>query len=139
MQAISLVTLGISDLARARRFYEQGFGWSAVFEMDDVAFYQMNGLVFGLWSARELARDMGAVSPASPGGAAYAHNVGSSEAVDALIERLCEHDGTLLRKADAPPHGGYRGYVADPDGHVWEIAWNPAWTTDAKGHVTFGT
>jgi predicted lactoylglutathione lyase len=67
-----------------------------------------------------------------------AHNVGSADEVDAVIAKLTAAEGTLLRPGDAPPHGGYRGYVADPDGHAWEIAWNPAWPIDADGHVRFG-
>jgi len=68
---------------------------------------------------------------------ALAHNVGSQAEVDALIERLAEAGGRVLRKADAPPQLGHRGYVADPDKHAWEIAFNPAWKIDAEGHVKF--
>jgi uncharacterized glyoxalase superfamily protein PhnB len=73
-----------------------------------------------------------------PGAASCGHNVQSEAEVDALIGRLLSAGGRLLRPADAPPHGGYRGYLADPDEHVWEIAFNPAWPIDAEGHVTFG-
>ena len=59
--------------------------------------------------------------------------------VQPLLDRLANFGGRLLRVADAPPHGGFRGYVADPDDHTWEIAFNPAWPIDAEGHVTFGT
>ena len=88
MQQISLITLGVADLAAARRFYEHGFGWTPVFEMEDIAFYQMNGLVFGLWLAPELEGDCGRAAGA-PGNAAYAHNVGSAAEADALMARLC--------------------------------------------------
>ncbi|PEQ10805.1 glyoxalase [Novosphingobium sp. PC22D] len=136
MQQISLVTLGVADPARAKRFYAEGFGWAPVFEMDDLAFYQMNGLVFGIWDKAQLAEDM--LRPAAaPGSIALAHNVASREAVDAAISRLLAAGATLLRAADAPPHGGYRGYVADPDGHAWEIAWNPAWAIEESGAITF--
>lgn len=138
MQQISLVTIGVSDMKASRRFYDEGFGWSPVFEMGEIAFYQMNGLVFGLWSLDELAGDMKRPATA-PGSAAYAHNVGSAEEVDALIARLCDWGGKLLRAADEPPHGGYRGYVSDPDGHAWEIAWNPAWKIGPDGRVLFST
>lgn len=136
MQQISLITLGVADLKVSRRFYEGGFGWSSVFEMEDIAFYQMNGLVFGLWRAEALAEDMQRTA-SEPGAAAYAHNVGSSEEVDALIERLCANGGRLVRAGDFPAYGGYRGYVADPDGHAWEIAWNPAWSISSDGQVRF--
>lgn len=135
-QHISLITLGVADVARGRAFYAAGFGWAPAFETKDVAFYQMNGLVFALWEKAQLENDM--ARPCSPAGSfALAHNVENAEAVDRVIERLVASGGQLLRAADAPPHGGYRGYVADPDGNAWEIAWNPAWQIDETGHVTF--
>lgn len=135
-QQISVITLGVSDPDRSKRFYAEGFGWTPVFEMDDIAFYQMNGLVFGLWQNTELAQDM--VRPQGvSSGFALAHNVSSAAAVEEAMARLAAAGATILRPADAPPHGGYRGYVADPDGHAWEIAWNPAWPIDEEGHVRF--
>ena len=127
------------DLARSRRFYERGFGWAPVFANDEVIFYQMNGLMLGTWLASALAEDMKRAAPAGHGAYALAHNVASREAVQPLIDRLVAAGGRMLRPGDAPPHGGFRGYIADPDGHAWEIAWNPAWPIDAEGHVTFGT
>jgi catechol 2,3-dioxygenase-like lactoylglutathione lyase family enzyme len=137
-QQISVVTLGIADVARSKRFYGEGFGWTPVFENDEIAFYQMNGLMLGTWLKDKLAEDSRRSAAESGGGFALAHNVGSPQEADALIARLVAHGGKALRPGDAPPHGGYRGYVADPDGHAWEIAFNPAWTIDAEGHVTFG-
>jgi len=138
-QQIAVVTLGIGDLARARRFYGEGFGWAPVFEGEDILFYQMNGFVLGLWAKAALVQDM--QRPATGDGSAapfaLAHNVATQAAVAPLIDRLVEAGGRLLRAAEAPPHGGMRGYVADPDGHAWEIAWNPAWPIDAEGRVTF--
>lgn len=137
MQHISLITLGVTDVPRAKAFYREGFGWEPVFEQDDVAFFQMNGFVFGLWDKAQLEADMD--RPCAPAGSfALAHNLESAEAVDARLARLVAAGATLLRAADAPAHGGYRGYVADPDGNAWEIAWNPAWTVDNAGHVAFG-
>lgn len=137
LQSISVVTLGIADLARSRRFYGDGFGWTPVFANEEVLFFQMNGLMLGLWLGDRLAEDMKRPQ-AAPGTISLAHNVPSERDVDATIARLAEHGGTIMREADAPPHGGYRGYVADPDGHAWEIAFNPAWPINAEGHVTFG-
>lgn len=136
-QQIAVVTLGIADLGRSKRFYCEGFGWTPVFENEEIVFYQMNGFVLGTWLKAALEADM---RRAGDGASAFAlaHNVASREAADALIARLAAHGGALLRPADAPPHGGYRGYVSDPDGHAWEIAWNPAWAIDAEGRVTFG-
>jgi uncharacterized protein len=136
-QQISLITLGVADPTRSKAFYLDGFGWEPVFEMEDIAFYQMNGLVLGLWDNAQLAEDMNR-PVAAPGSLALAHNLGSREEVDAAIARLLAAGASLLREADEPPHGGYRGYIADPDGHAWEIALNPAWAIDAEGHVTFG-
>lgn len=136
-QQVSVVTLGIRDLARSKRFYRDGFGWAPVFENDEIAFYQMNGFVLGTWRVEALEADMKRAGLASPGAFSLAHNVGSAEEVDALIGRLEAAGGRILRRGDAPPHGGYRGYVADPDGHAWEIAWNPAWPIDDEGRVTF--
>ncbi len=137
-QQVSIITLGIGDLPRSLRFYEGGFGWTPVFENQEIAFYQMNGFVLGTWLADELEQDMQREGLNGPGAFALAHNVASQSDVQLLIGRLVAAGGTELRTADAPPHGGYRGYVADPDGHAWEIAFNPAWTIDEQGHVTFG-
>jgi catechol 2,3-dioxygenase-like lactoylglutathione lyase family enzyme len=137
-QQISVVTLGIAEVACSKRFYTEGFGWQPVFENEEVVFYQMNGLMLGTWLRVSLEADMQQTANPPPGTASYGHNVPSEAEVDAAIERLVAAGGRLLRPADAPPHGGYRGYVADPDEHVWEIAFNPAWPIDADGHVTFG-
>lgn len=136
-QQISLITIGVADLVRSQRFYREGFGWKPVFEAPGIVFYQMNGLVFGLWLKRELEGDMQRTGLLSPGAFAMAHNVARREDVQPLLDRLVAAGGTLLRAGDAPPHGGFRGYVADPDEHAWEVAWNPAWPIDADGHITF--
>jgi len=136
-QQISVVTLGIRDLGRSTRFYRGGFGWAPIFENEEIAFYQMNGFVLGMWLRPALEDDTRQHGMASPGAFSLAHNVPAEEDVDAVIDRLIQAGAILLREPDAPPQGGRRGYVGDPDGHVWEIAWNPAWPIDANGHVTF--
>ena len=136
-QQISCVTLGIADLARSRRFYAEGFGWKPVFENPDVIFYQMNGLMLGTWLAKSLEEDMRR-SLTHPGTYAIAHNVATKEDVQPVIDRLAQFGGKVLRPADAPPHGGFRGYIADPDDHAWEIAWNPAWPISPEGYVRWG-
>jgi uncharacterized protein len=138
-QQISVVTLGIADLARSRRFYADGFGWKPVLETPEIIFYQMNGLMLGTWLASALAADSQRKQAAGPAAFALAHNVTSKEAVQPTLDHLVRFGGKLLRAADAPPHGGFRGYVADPDDHAWEIAWNPAWPISPEGYVTFGT
>jgi catechol 2,3-dioxygenase-like lactoylglutathione lyase family enzyme len=137
-QQISVVTLGVGDLVRSQRFYVEGFGWRPVFENEEIIFYQMNGFVLGTWLRHALAADTQREDLAVPGAFSLAHNVASRDDVQATIDRLSRFGGRIMRPADEPPHGGLRGYVADPDEHAWEIAWNPAWTVDAQGHVTFG-
>lgn len=137
-QQISVITLGSADLPRSRRFYVDGFGWAPIFENDEIIFYQMNGLVLGTFGLAALEADMNRSGLRSPGAFALAHNVAGRDEVEAAMRRLVAAGGRILRPADAPPHGGFRGYVADPDDHAWEIAWNPAWRIDARGLVTFG-
>lgn len=138
-QQISVITLGVADLARSRRFYGEGFGWTPVFQNEEIVFYQMNGLVLGTWLIGALEADSGRSGLAAPGAFSLAHNVATREEVQPVLDRLASHGGRLLRAVAEPPHGGLTGYVADPDGHAWEIAWNPAWPIDAEGHVRFGT
>jgi catechol 2,3-dioxygenase-like lactoylglutathione lyase family enzyme len=136
-QQISVITLGIADLARSRRFYVEGFGWKPVFENPEVVFYQMNGLMLGTWLSKSLEEDMQRKT-VHPGTFALAHNVATKDGVQPVIDRLAQFGGKVLRPADAPPHGGFRGYIADPDDHAWEIAWNPAWPISPEGYVTWG-
>lgn len=137
-QQVAVITLGIADLSRSRRFYTGGFGWKPVFENDEVIFYQMNGFVLSTWQAAALERDMMRSGWSRPGAFALSHNVRARDDVLPTIERLAANGGHILRPADEPAHGGFRGYVADPDAHAWEIAWNPAWPIDENGHVRFG-
>ena len=137
-QQISVITLGIADLARSRAFYTGGFGWKPVFENEEIVFYQMNGFMLGTWLRSALETDIGGGPMARSGAVALAHNVVDQDDVQVVIDGLAKAGGRILRNADAPPHGGFRGYVADPDEHVWEIAWNPAWKIDERGLVTFG-
>jgi uncharacterized protein len=137
---VAVITLGVGDLARSRRFYGEGFGWEPTFANDEIVFYQMNGCVLATWLASALAADMRRPTPSPGGGGAFAlaHNVATQGEVQPLLDRLARSGGTPLRPGDAPPHGGFRGYVADPDGHAWEIAWNPALPISPEGYVTFG-
>jgi catechol 2,3-dioxygenase-like lactoylglutathione lyase family enzyme len=135
-QQLSVVTLGIADLARSKRFYRDGFGWTPVFQNAEIVFYQMNGFVLGTWLTGRLEDDMRRPL-ARPGAFSLAHNVAAADEVQAVLDRLSRFGGRILRPADAPPHGGMRGYVADPDDHAWEIAWNPAWPISSEGYVRF--
>jgi catechol 2,3-dioxygenase-like lactoylglutathione lyase family enzyme len=137
-QQISVITLGVADLARSRRFYAEGFGWAPVFENDDIIFFQMNGLMLGLWKAASQSDDMGRPNAFGLVPMSLAHNVGAKAEVKPLMDRLASAGGRILKEPVVPPPGGFAGYVTDPDGHAWEIAFNPAWTIDAEGRVTFG-
>jgi hypothetical protein len=138
-QQVSCITLGIADLARSRRFYADGFGWKPVFESPEIIFYQMNGLMLGTWLISALETDVRRDALARPGAFTLAHNVTAQTDVQPALERLAAHGGRILRDADAPPYGGLRGYVADPDAHMWEIAWNPVWPISPEGYVSWGT
>ena len=133
---MSLITLGVSDISRSKQFYEAGFGWRPGLETPEIAFYQMNGFVLGLWSPEALSEDSGGATGTGPGAVALAHNVGAEADVDVVMDRLVAAGATRTQPASAPPHGGRRGYVTDPDGHVWEIAWNPDWPISPEGYVT---
>ena len=125
-QRISLVTLGVENLARARTFYE-ALGWrNARQPDDDVAFYQAGGIVFGLWAALG-----GHGAP----GIELAYNVRSPQEVDALLAAAVQAGGTIRRPAARADWGGYTGAFADLDGYVWEVAHNPDWLLADDGSV----
>jgi predicted lactoylglutathione lyase len=135
---LSVINVGVDNLARSRTFYCEGFGWTPVFENDEIAFFQMNGFVFGIWLKESMAADSMRKDFHAHGAFCLAHNVPRREDVEVVMTKLVAAGGLVVRAADEPAHGGYRGYVSDPDTHLWEIAWNPAWSMDAAGHVTFG-
>ncbi|SIN73556.1 hypothetical protein SAMN05444166_0530 [Singulisphaera sp. GP187] len=136
-QRVSLITLGVTDLARARRFYEEGLGWRAGFACDDVVFYQMTGMVFALFPRHELAADARIpVASVGVGSPTLAQNLRSREEVDALLREAAAAGATILKEASETSWGGYSGYFADPDGHPWEIAWNPGWVLNSDGGVS---
>lgn len=126
---ISLVTLGVADLGRSLRFYRDGLGWqpSGASVEGEVAFFQLGGLVLGLWSRASLAEDANLAGDDGWGGVTLAHNVRSRDEADAMVAAMVAAGGRLLKAPVATDWGGYSGYVADPDGHPWEIAHNPFW------------
>lgn len=136
-QAISLVTLGVGDLARSRAFY-RALGWrESSASQAEVAFYQTGSTAFALFARASLAEDAG-VSPDGAGfpGFTLAHNVASKEAVDATLREAAAAGGRLVRPGEQAPWGGYRGYFADPDGFLWEVCFNPFFPLDENGFVT---
>jgi catechol 2,3-dioxygenase-like lactoylglutathione lyase family enzyme len=137
-QRISLVTLGVSDLARARTFYE-ALGWTTRAEADaDIVFFQAGGLILAIWDRSELARDSGVEDRGGFAGVTLAHNVASPEAVDAVFAEARAAGATVTREPEATFWGGYSGVFADPDGHPWEVAHNPHWTLRDDGTVELG-
>lgn len=136
-QRLSLVTLGVADLARARRFYEEGLGWRRGNDHPEVAFYQLAGMILALWGRDQLAADANLTGRcAGFGGITLAYNTRSKEEVDAVLAGAAAAGGTVLKPAEDAPWGGYSGYFADPDGHPWEVAWNPHWTIGEDGRVS---
>ncbi len=134
-QRVSLVTLGVADLARSLRFYE-ALGWKRSNKDEGVAFFQTPGGVFALWSRGALAEDAGLTdSGAAFSGMALAYNARSKAEVDAVLAEAEAAGATILKPAEDVFWGGYSGYFADPDGHPWEVAWNPGWTIEADGRV----
>ena len=138
-QRLSLVTLGVSDLGRARRFYE-ALGWqSGAAPDDDVVFFRAGGTVLALWGRAELAEDSGVEDGGGWGGVTLAHNVRSPEEVDAVLADAERAGATITRAAGPAFWGGYTGVFTDPDGHAWEVAHNPHWTFAADGSVILPT
>ena len=137
-QRVSLVTLGVADLERSKRFYEE-LGWRAHPGGEDVAFFQAGGFVFALWGRAELAADSAVTDTGGWGGITLAQNVRSPAEVDTVL-RQAEAAGATIGRAGAPTFwGGYSGIFVDPDGHPWEIAHNPGWTVTDDGRTLLGT
>lgn len=133
-QRVSLITLGVTDLDRARRFYE-ALGWRGQ-EVEETVFFQAGGLGLVLWGREKLARDSGhaEAGPATGfGGIVLAHNVRSRDEVDALLGQAERAGGRVTKPAAASPHGFYSGAFADPDGHPWEVAHNPGFPLAEDG------
>ena len=135
-QRLSLITLGISDLDRARDFYE-ALGWTTgAKEADDVVFFQTGCMVVALWGRDKLAEDSAVSDAGGWGGVTLAYNTHSPEDVDAVIEEARAAGGTIGREPGETFYGGYSGIFIDPDGHPWEVAHNPRWTIEDDGAVT---
>jgi len=134
-QRLSVVTLGVEDIRRARAFYE-ALGWkTGAGPDDDVVFFQAGGLIVALWSRESLAEDSAVEDTGGWGGITLAHNVGSPAEVDAVISEAEAAGATIGRPGAATFWGGYSGIFIDPDGHPWEVAHNPHWTLREDGSV----
>jgi catechol 2,3-dioxygenase-like lactoylglutathione lyase family enzyme len=132
-QRLSLVTLGVADLDRARTFYES-LGWHTnAGPDDDVVFFQAGGMVVALWDRAELAEDSGVEDGGGWGGITPAHNVRSPAEVDTVIEEARRAGADIVREPAETFWGGYSAAFVDPEGHPWEIAHNPRWTIADDG------
>jgi len=133
-QRVSLITLGVADLARARSFYE-ALGWHGQ-ESEETVFFQAGGAVVVLWGVEKLAADAGVeVGPAGFGGIVLAHNMRSRSEVDEVLATAERAGAVVTRPAAETFYGGYAGCFTDPDGHVWEIAHNPGFTLAEDGSL----
>ncbi len=133
---ISLITLGVADVARARAFYE-ALGWRAsAASQPEIAFFQGNGFALALFGREALAEDAGvAASPSGFAAITLAHNGRSKEEVDAVYRHALSVGAKPVKAPQDTAWGGYSGYFADPDGHLWEVAWNPFFPLDERGHL----
>lgn len=138
---VTLITLGVDDLEKSLRFYRDGLGFPTEgivgqqFEYGAVAFFQLqSGLRLALWPRKSIAHDTGlSVAARSPTDFTLAHNVRSKDEVDAVMAQVKAAGATIVKPAHQTFWGGYTGYFQDPDGHVWEVAFNPQWVKEQEG------
>ena len=135
-QRISLITLGVADVSRARAFYE-ALGWQGQ-EVEETVFFQAGGMGLVLWSQDKLAGDAGLARVMTDAfrGLSLAQNVRSRSSVDAVIAAAQTAGATVTRRPTETSYGGYAGYFTDPDGHAWEIAYNPGFALAEDGTIT---
>ncbi len=136
-QRVSFITIGVKDLNNMKKFYKETFGWKEVFENEGIIFFQLNGIIFGLFPQQELAEDasvhflqMNDHKPFS-----LSINMGSEQEVDKLFEKLNAKKVKIARAPEKVFWGGYRGYIEDPEHNLWEFAYNPSIQFDEKGNI----
>ncbi len=136
-QRVSLVTLGVADVGRARAFYE-ALGWTGTTPDGDVVFFQAGGMIVALWDRAQLAGDSAVADAGGWGGVTLAHNVRSRAEVDRVIAEARSAGATVGRAGAETSWGGYSAVFVDPDGHPWEVAHNPGWPIAPDGSVRLG-
>jgi predicted lactoylglutathione lyase len=135
-QRVTLITLGVADLARSKAFYG-ALGWTPTADEGEVVFYQINGMVLGFFGLGPLAKDQGRPDAAlGTGAVTLAQNFTTDAEVDAAYALAIKAGALALKAPEKVFWGGYSGYYADPDGHVWEVAQNPFWNLNADGSLT---
>ncbi|WBL33296.1 VOC family protein [Sinirhodobacter sp. HNIBRBA609] len=135
-QRVTLITLGVADIPRARAFYE-ALGWRPVQALDSVVFFQLSGMALGLFGRADLAADQGRPGTALGTGAmTLAQNFDTEAEVDAAFAAALAAGATALKAPEKVFWGGYSGYFTDPDGHVWELAMNPFWALSVDGALS---
>ena len=138
-QKLSIVTLGVQDLDKSRRFYQDGLGWQpSAASQEKIVFFDLGGVGLALFPYDELAKDANAI-PGKPSfsGITLAHNAKSAAEVDAVLEKARQAGAEIVKEAQTVFWGGYSGYFADPDGYLWEVAWNPFIDMNEKGALRF--
>jgi uncharacterized protein len=133
-QRVSLITLGVRDVATARAFYER-LGWRVGLDVEETVFFQTGASIVVLWGRDKLEKDSGVTDGGSWGGIALAHNVGSREDVDRVIEEARAAGARIGREPAETFYGGYAGVFVDPDGHPWEVAHNPGFELKDDGSI----
>jgi catechol 2,3-dioxygenase-like lactoylglutathione lyase family enzyme len=133
-QRVSLITLGVEDVAAARAFYER-LGWRVGLDVEDTVFFQTGDSIVTLWGRDKLAKDSGVADGGGWGGITLAHNVGSTGQVDRVIEAARTAGARISREPAETFYGGYAGVFVDPDGHPWEVAFNPGFELRDDGSV----
>ncbi len=131
---VSVITLGVADVARARAFYE-AIGWASPSPPGDIAFFQAGSLIVAVWGRDHLAADSAVVDGGGWGGVTLAQNVATPADVDDVLAAAEAAGATIGRPGAETSWGGYSGIFVDPDGHPWEVAHNPHWILDSDGSV----
>jgi predicted lactoylglutathione lyase len=133
-QRVSLITLGVADVASSRAFYER-LGWLVGLDVQETVFFQIGSSILTLWGREKLAEDSGVVDSGGWGGVTLAHNVNSTDEVDRIIQQARAAGARIGREPAETFYGGYAGVFIDPDGHPWEIAYNPGFELGSDGSL----